>query len=573
MKPPASQRPQTARLRVSTGQNASKALSGPANPLQLAVNSRSKRGHRAILTNAAEHARGSGTLDKHTIADAQAVKVWRSLRGGMVRSLSPQELVTALEGFEAGYLHMAADLWEKQARRDDIIASVRPKREDAVTRRPFEVLLADNVKGKAAEEQKAALEYFWGNCTAVNAFDRNVTGGFSQVVRFIMRTIGYRYGAQHIVWQPSTRLHRVTACFEHVPLSFFENQTGSLRYLGGNGFMGGMEGTDLDPQNWLVTGRDAGLMEPCSVAATLKGASWVDWIVYNEKFGIPFVLGKCNAPKDSPEWEAMVEAVGAFMNDGGAVISEGADFKLVDGGKASGALPFQGLIERCDRALSTLWVGSDLSTMSRGGSENAGASTQMGEAVKLEAGDCEWVSEQMQRVDKLVLEYLYGYGVEQLAYSQIRGPVIADATKEMAIDTFLIKHGVRISRSNLAERYERSEAADDEAVAEAPKRLAREETEPAINERTNARADAAAEQVLREAINADLKPVYEALARLLADSSDDELPANLKKLADTWPALTDAVLNGSSLETALETFFGAAFIKGLDARTLLEASN
>lgn len=496
-------------------------------------------------------------LDTQPVVDAAAVKVARRQRFNPLRSLEPSTLARALDAFELGELREAALLWDSMRRRDDVLSAVCPKREMGPSRRKMEVLLVENAKGPAADKQKTDLEYFWNNASAVNAFDRNVKGQFSQVVRFIMRAVGDRYSAQHIVWKPSA--NGITAEFEFIPLYFFENTTGELRYLGPTGV--GITGTEIDPDNWLVCGRESGLMEPCSIAYTFKSLSYQDWTAFNEKFGIPYIVGKTNAAKDSAEWDAMVEAVGAFMNDGGAVISTGSEYQILDGSKASNSLPFSGLIERCDRAIASLWLGSDLATMSRG-DNSVGASLQGAETIKIEADDCQWVSEQLQRVDKLVLEYLYGEGVEILAQTQIRGPIARDIDKDLKVDQFLIDAGVKLGTQDLAERYERNVAAEGEEAATSSTRKL---TEPAVNEKSD-------EQSIREAIATDLKPVYDALTNVLQAKGDDMLTARLEELETAWPHIIDEVLSGTAAEQAMESILSSAFLEGLDVEQLVADS-
>ena len=474
--------------------------------------------------------------------DAQAVQVARRTRFNPLRSLTPELLSSALDAHDIGDLRQADLLWRAIAERDDVLKGVKPKREKAVSRRSWEIVLADD--SAEAKRQKETLEHFWSQATAVDAFDRNDRGGFSAVVRHLMQAQSYRYAALHLVWKPTPQ--GLTAEFEAVPTMFFENRTGALRWLGPQGF--GIEGSPLDPTNWLVCAGE-GLMKPCSIAYTFKALSYSDWIAFNEKFGMGFVKGTTNAPKDSAEWDAMVEAVETFMNDRGAVFSEGSSIDVVAQGNA-GNIPFPALMERADRAMTALYLGSDLASMSRGGSANSGASVQGGEGVKIEADDCAWVSEQLQRVDRLVLDAVHGAGTPALASVQVRGPVTRDITRDLAIDEKLIAWGVPVSLSDLAERYERSLPDDGEPLAGA-------KPAPAANE---LQADS-----LRDAVKADLQPAYDALAKALQGDLS-KLPARLKKLNREWPAITDAVLAGDSLEQAMEKRLGEAFVEGLDLR-------
>lgn len=544
------------------------------NRVKLALNGLRPNGHgRPLATNAPAVNRasgkvpaktngaGSGTLDKSPIVDAAAVKVARRSRFNPLRSLTPQLLSSALDAHANGQLRDADTLWREMADRDDVLKGVKPKREKAVTRRKWEVVMVDD--SAAAKAQKAALEYFWNHATGVDAFDRNDRGGFSAIARFILLAQSYRYSALHLVWKPSPK--GITAEFEWLPNAFFENISGSLRWLGPQGF--GIEGTPLDPTNWLVCAGE-GLMKPCSIAYGFKVLSYMDWISFNEKFGIPFIKATTNAAKDTEEWDNMVEMVEDFMNDGGGVFSEGSTVDLVSGGNA-GSIPFPALIERCDRAMTALFLGSDLASMSRGGSGNSGASVQGGETVKIEADDCAWLSEQIQRVDKLVLDYTFGEDTEILASTQVRGPVTRDSTRDLLIDQFLINNGVPVSLADLAERYERSLPDEGEQLVKPPKPEPKsgsaadkqndDDRDTAANERTADRADSS----VRAAVNLDLQPLRDQVARAL-QGSDQDLQDWLAALDAMWPEVIEAVLKGDSAEKAIESVLGSAFVDGLD---------
>ena len=117
----------------------------------------------------------------------------------------------------------------------------------------------------------------------------------------------------------------------------------------------------------MITTGD-GLMEACSVAYMFKNLPLKDWLAYSDKFGTPGILGRTNAGRDSEAGRAMRECVTSFGQNWSGVLygDEGAikDPITLITPETAPNLPFQPLIERCDRAMSTLWRGADLSTMS-----------------------------------------------------------------------------------------------------------------------------------------------------------------------------------------------------------------
>lgn len=398
------------------------------------------------------------------IASAEAVNQYRRQRWNPLRNLTPQSLGFALEAFEAGDLRAFALLAETIAERDDTIKSVKPKREKAIAARPWAVLTSG--EGPRADRHKQILEDFWSNARAVNAYDQNERGGLSRLVKQMMSAESYRYAAHHIVWHPQPG--RLRATFEFVPLWFFENRTGRLRFLPDGQ---GIEGRDMPENEWMVTTGD-GLMIACSIAYLAKRFSLQDWLAFSEKFAMPGIVGATSAGKGSPEGLAMKAAVEAFGQDFAAVMYGIADtskppIHLISPNGNPAAMPMPALIERVDRRISGLYRGADLSSMSSG--SGSGASLQGGESLLLEADDCMMITETLAHVSREVIEWHEGKGTEPLAYIEITPRKAIDKKALLKAMRSLSDLGCRIGKADAARRLGFSVAADDQpALGEAP---------------------------------------------------------------------------------------------------------
>lgn len=377
-----------------------------------------------------------------------ADRVQRSIRTRFnpLRNLTPALLATQLDDFSAGYLHGAALTWEKIEERDDTIKAVAPKRKKAVSRHGYEILLIED--SPKAYRHKEALEYFYNNLSCENAIDRNFRGGFNLLVRQMMDAVGKMYAAHEIVWRPDAQ--GITAMFRFIPLWFFENTTGRLRFLRSEGSTSGVE---LDDGEWLITAAD-GLMTACSVAYMYKHLPLKDWLGYCERHGFPGVIGKTDAKRGSTEWNNMVAAVQSFAVDWAAVMntSEAIDGLNIE---SKGDLPFPKLVERMDRAMTCLWRGADLSTMSSQSGEGRGASLQGDEMDLLEHDDAQMISDTLNaQIDPWVIRYAVGDGYP-LAYIKIRTAQKQDVEADLKVDDFLIRNKVPTSVSDVLERYGR----------------------------------------------------------------------------------------------------------------------
>ena len=386
-----------------------------------------------------------------------AERVATSLRARFdpLPTLSPRRLVQSLQQFEHGYLDLAARTWDAMERRDDRLAAVSAKAKGALARYGFEVLVHRDVppaRQAEAARHRAALEFLYGRCTATNAVREDERGGFSLLVRQMADAIGKRYSVHEIVWEPGAD-GQLTATFRHAPLWFFEATAGRLRYKLEEG---AATGVDLDPDQWLVTVGE-GIMEACSVLWVYKHLPLRDWLAYSEKFGMPYLLGKTQAAFNSAEWQAMAAALRGFGSDGAAVVGGADDIVPVAAGGGSEGTPFAGLVERSERAMSILWRGADLGTQAHSGAgRGQGASLQADETSALDEDRAASLTESLASVSRTAIRYLFGEGVQPLAFVRIKTQVRQDIQLDLAVDAFLLSNGAPVSVADVLARYGRA---------------------------------------------------------------------------------------------------------------------
>ncbi len=466
-----------------------------------------------------------------------------------IRSATPELLAQYLDQFKVGFLRQPTLLWDAIIERDDLLASVVPKRCKSVSRNQWEVCTVETDDTNAAEAHAEALNEFWNNITVTDSVDENDQGEVSLLVRQMMSAQAFRYCVHEIVWQPGDVF---TAQFRRAPVWFFENTTGRLRYIETEN---GVYGVDMDPAAWSVACGD-GLMPACSVAWMYKSLSLKDWVIYNERHGMPGIHGKTSAAQGSPEWLALVTAVENFAADWSIVTNEGATIEKIDLA-TQGQLPYPPLVERMDRAMAAIWRGADLSTISSGQGDGAGASLQGDEAAIIEEDDCRWISETLRRnVDRLVIEYRFGRGVKPLAYFNLKPKTRQDVQKELAIDQGLHGMGLPTSISALAERYGRPLPSDEEDILPAkpaPMPILPNARRSVFNPPIAPVAKAMAE---------DLAPLRTRIEQALALPERDIIPA-LTKLRDELPALLKSIGADPATAKALE----AALAKSIQDKT------
>lgn len=473
-----------------------------------------------------------------------------------IRDLTPEKLGRYLDSFDRGFLRDVALVWDKIRRRDAQAGSVIGKRERAIALLDWEILTTE--ESPEAQAQKEALEYFYNNLRVGHALDGNQVGGFSLLVSQMMSAIGMKYAAHEIIWKPQATAAegpRIKAELVQVPIWFFENTTGRLRFID-NEYA--LYGRDLEENGWLVTVGE-GLMEATSVAYIFKNLTLKDWVYYSEKFGQPGIHGKTDAAEDSPEWNRFVEAVQSFGNDFAIVTGLAGEIKELAFG-AKGELPFPKLVDYMDRTIAILWRGGDLSTNSAGAGD-VGANGQDEERDEIAEADALKISETLnEQLDRPALAYLFATE-EPLAYIRIKNKTRPDVAAERATDQFLIDAGVPVAQEDLAKRYGR-------ALPEAGKPLARSAPKPGLpfaNERRAADDTAfrdAGRAAIAKALAAAREPLRKRLEQIVAIEDEQQQAAALARFKAGLPEFLGPISKDPKVLKAFEDYIGSAIASG-----------
>ena len=364
-----------------------------------------------------------------------------------------------------GYLKNLTRIMQSVRERDDRIAPVSAKRLAAVRSLGWDVMTDSDIPKELKEEaerQREALIFCYRNLSATDALDLNRRGTFGVLVDGMMDALAYKWAVHELIWKPSSQ--GLTAEFKRVPLDWFENITSRLRYLESEA---AIIGAELEEEGWMVT-CGPGIMIPCVIAYLVKRLAMASWLTYAEKHAMPGIVGKTKAQKPSDDWDAMKELVQNFSQDFAGVLAIDEVLEKVDF-SAAGPLPYKELLQTADQAMTILWRGADLSTVSSGNNQGTGASLQGEESDLLLQNDCAEISETLQTwVDPVVIRWATGWTDKPLAYVKVTPPKSVDIVKEIATDKFLLESGVVQSQEAMLERYGRRKIGEDETPLERP---------------------------------------------------------------------------------------------------------
>lgn len=498
---------------------------------------------------------------------AERARLFKQTSFNPIRGLTPAKLASYLDVFDRGDLRPAVLTWQKIMERDDQVKTCHPKRTRNVTSLDWEILPIDD--SAQAKRHKESLEAFYNNLTAYHGLNENERGGLRLLLKHMMTAVGLRYACHEIIWQPAAP-GGFTAEFKFLPLQFFENTTGRLRFLRSDYEVSGVELDDhFGRFGWMVTSGE-GIMEASSVAYIFKNLPLKAWLTYCEKFGVPGLHGKTSAAKDSAEWDALRDALTGFGEDLAIITNEGASITPIEA-KGGANQPHPPLVDRMDRAISRLWLGGDLATMSKDNGA-VGSQPQGDDLAKLQEDDAAMVNDALQHyVDRAVIAMLYGEGTRPMAYFELKPPARKNIEREILIDRFLVDVGAPVGQKDLLERYGRAEPDAGDQLARPPAaapapfiRAANTRPRRAINESAD-RLDQVyrdeALQTLTAAQAATLRPLVGRIAAIVA-LPDDKIEAALAALKADLPRINREILGDAQLQLAFEKILGAALVSG-----------
>jgi phage gp29-like protein len=187
------------------------------------------------------------------------------------------------------------------------------------------------------------------------------------------------------------------------------------------------------------------------------------WVIFNEKFGSPTVVGKYRSGASEEERDRLLEVMEGLQNDTGIVIPESMVIELLEARRSGSLNTYRDLADWCNDEISKIVLGGTLTT-SEGRRAGSYALGKIHEAVRNEyvAADARALMEVVnaQLVARLV-EYNFGRAVVPPRWT-IDIADDADLEREARLDGQLIGMGVPLPLGYFYEKYKRPAPRADE---------------------------------------------------------------------------------------------------------------
>jgi len=187
------------------------------------------------------------------------------------------------------------------------------------------------------------------------------------------------------------------------------------------------------------------------------------WVIFNEKFGSPTVVGKYRAGASDDERDRLLEVIDSLQNDTGIVVPESMVIELLEARRSGNLNTYRDLADWCNDEISKIVLGATL-TSGEGRRSGSYALGKVHEAVRNEyvAADARALMEVIntQLVARLV-EYNFGRAVVPPRWA-IDTADDEDLEREARLDGQLIGLGVPLPLGYFYEKYKRPAPRTDE---------------------------------------------------------------------------------------------------------------
>lgn len=299
--------------------------------------------------------------------------------------LTPVRLWAIYRMAEGGTLAPQADLFEDLLENDGHMRGQYVSRM-SLALRPWVLMPGDDreVSIKAA----AALWLALRRC--------NMTAA----LRHLMEALGYGYAGVNIAWRFNQKAGTVEPQrFLLTPQRRFivDSQDGCLKFITPDM----PSGEELRAGEWLITQQPhriiarAGIFRTTGWWCLFKRMQITDWMVFAEKFGIPFVLGMYEERASPESRVALLQAITDIGTDGQAMLAETT--KIVVGNEAirngDVAQLHPAIVARCDAEISKVITGATLNVETGGPGSFALGKVHEGRATSLSFADALWLQE------------------------------------------------------------------------------------------------------------------------------------------------------------------------------------
>lgn len=318
----------------------------------------------------------------------------RSLTLRTTTGAAIEQITQAYQRAEQGWIEPMVDLFERRIEGDAHLRAALDNRNEAVSQKPWTIEPGGGAD-QTDDDRRAAIE--------LERALRRVPN-FTSTLEHQLTFNPYGFAGSEIIWDLTEDGIAAPVWFQDIAHRRFtfglEDDRPMLRTTSDP-----IDGIPLTPGKWWFTCRrgrltaTSGLMRNCLWWSTWKLLAVRDWMIYAERFGLPYVTGQYDETISDDDKEVLRQAVRDLGSDGFAIFSDAAKIVLhevASRGSDNTESVHAALSQLCDNEISFLIEGATLVSSVDGPGSHALGKVHQNRYFDILKGDSERLSQSFE---------------------------------------------------------------------------------------------------------------------------------------------------------------------------------
>jgi len=324
-------------------------------------------------------------------------------------------------------------------------------------------LLSDAHMGGCVSSRKSGVKSLeWGidrgkaksrQAKLIESLFRDLDVGI--ILEEMLNAVLYGYQPMEIMWKKTGEYILPASIVGKPPEWFCFGQENELRFRSKENYI---YGEALPERKFLLPRNNATYQNPygfaelsrCFWPITFKRGGLKFWVIFTEKYGMPFIVGKKPRGTDKNDTDALADILEAMVQDAVAVIPDDSSVDIKEAsGKSASAQIYSQLLEFCKTEVAIAILGQNLTTEVKGGSY-AAAQSHMAVRKDIVDSDKKLVERTFNELIKWIFEINFSGG-ERPVFSMWEDEDVDKALAER--DKTLTDTGIKFTKDYYIKAY------------------------------------------------------------------------------------------------------------------------
>jgi len=271
----------------------------------------------------------------------------------------------------------------------------------------------------------------------------------------------------------------------------------------------------------------------CFWPVTFKKGGLKFWIIFSEKYGMPYLIGKHPRGTSKDDTEMLADMLESMVQDAIAVIPDDASIEILEaGGKSASADIYEKLIDYCDKEISIALLGQNLTTNVSTGSY---AATQAHMQIRKDIIDSDrrLIEKAMNTLIKWIYELNFSDTSSMPVFSMYEEEDVDEelAARDEKLTASLEKSGLKLTKRYYQKYYSLEDEDIEEVKTQIEKPLSFAESNSLFPDQQA--LDDAAEDITPEELQKQMEGILKPIIDLINEGRSYE--EVMEKLLETYP--------------------------------------